>query len=237
MLEKEKDIPKGAIRPMKDQGVHLGLCQAFAKSRRDRVTVAMVKEDHWCYIPVLALGHAEPPEFFLEGNLEFPARVADQDAAKHLAKTLPSLEIGKYIGVVSAPLKKANFQPDLVVIYSNTAQLRCLLVAMKYRKGYLVTSQLEPSGACVQCTVPVLKSGECQVTIPCGGDRKRAMAQDDELIFSIPTDKLEDLMIGLRHFDETGAGYTQFAYDMMPEYPLSKLYVKVGKMMGMDVHE
>jgi hypothetical protein len=63
------------------------------------------------------------------------------------------------------------------------------------------------------------------------------MAQDDELIFSIPTDKLEDLMIGLRHFDEAGAGYNQFAYDMMPEYPLSKLYVKVGKMMGMDVHE
>ena len=44
-------------------------------------------------------------------------------------------------------------------------------------------------------------------------------------------------MLGLKHFDEIGFGYTQFAPDMMPDYPLPELYVKVGKMLGMDVHE
>ena len=108
---------------------------------------------------------------------------------------------------------------------------------MKYKMGYVVTSTLEPGGACVQCTVPVLQSGDCQLTVPCGGDRKRALAQDDELIFSLPMDRLEDLILGLRHFDEIGFGYTQFAPDMRPEYPLPELYVKLGRMLGMDVHE
>jgi len=237
MLEREEDIPKGAIKPKKDLGVHLGLCQAFAMSRRDRATVAMLKEDHWCFLPVIALGLAEPPDFFLEGHTDFASRIADLEGAKNVAKTFPRLEDGKYIGVVSAPLKTANFEPDLLVVYCNSAQLRCLLTGMKYRMGYLVTSRLDPGGACVHCTVPVLKSGECHVTVPCGGDRRRGLAQDDEMIFSLPTNKLEDLMMGLRHFDDIGTGYTQLAPDMRPDYPLPELYVKVAKMLGMDMHK
>ncbi len=237
MLEREEDIPKGAMRPKRDTGLHLGLCQAFAKSRRERVAVAMLQEDNWCYIPVISLGLAKPPDFFLEGHTDFPSRIADLEAAKNLAKTFPHLDYGKYIGVASAPLRTANFEPDLVAVYCNSAQLRCLLTGIKYRMGYVVTSRLDPSGACVHCTVPVLKSGDCQVTVPCGGDRKRALAQDDEMIFSLPKDRLEDLMTGLRHFDETGFGYNQFAPDMRPDYPLPELYVKMAKMVGLDMHE
>ena len=237
MIEREEDIPEGAIRPRKETGYHLDLCQAFARSRRERVAVAMLKEDHWCYVPVLAFGLAEAPAFFLEGYTDFPSRVADLEAARDLARTSPRLEYGKYIGIVSAPLRTVNFEPDLVIIYCNSAQLRCLLAGMRYKKGYLVTSKLEPGGACVQCTVPVLQSGECQVTIPCGGDRKRALAQDDELIFSLPTQRLEDLVLGLRHFDEIGFGYNPFTPDMRLEHPLPETYVKVGRMLGMDVHE
>jgi len=31
------------------------------------------------------------------------------------------------------------------------------------------------------------------------------MAADDELIFTIPLEKLDDLMLGLRRIDETGS--------------------------------
>ena len=61
------------------------------------------------------------------------------------------------------------------------------------------------------------------------------MLEDDEMIFSIPKSRLEDLMLGLRHFDEVGRGYTRFAPDMRPEYPLSDLYLKAGRMVGIEV--
>ena len=194
-------------------------------SRREKKAVAMLKEDQWCYLPVIAFGLAEPPDFFLGGNTFVNFSVADSKTAADLASALPRLEPGKYVGVVSAPLSTASFDPDMVVIYCNTNQLRCLLSAVKYKDGYTVKSTLDPSGACFQATVPVMLTGECQVTVPCGGDRAHALAQDDEMIFSLPKDSLEDLMLGLRHFDEVGRGYTSYAPDMRPQYPLSDLYM------------
>ena len=236
LLEKEEDIPEGAIRPRRDLGFHLALCQGFAMSRRDKTMVAMLKEDNWCYDPVIAFGFAEPPEYYLEGHTDFPLRIGSLEAARNLADKSPRLEYGKYVGVVSAPLKTASFEPDLVVIYCNSSQLRCLLAGMKYKEGYQVTSTLEPGGACVQSTVPVIQSGECQVTVPCIGDRRWALAQDDEMIFSVPRGKLEDLLLGIRFFDKAGFGFP-INFAMRPEYPLHENYLKVGKMIGMDVHE
>ncbi len=149
----------------------------------------------------------------------------------------PAWKAGKYIGVVSAPLGTAGFEPDLSVIYCNSAQLRGLLTGLRYKRGEMVTSTLNPGGACVHSTVPALQTGACQVTIPCGGDSKRALARDDELIFSVPANRLEDLMLGLRHLDETGFGYRQSAPDMSFEYPQPENYMKVARMIGMDVHK
>ena len=234
LLEKEKDIPETATRPKRDLSVHLGLCQGFAMSRREGATVAFLKEDHWCYVPVIAFGLAEPPEFVLEGHIDYPERIANLEAAKNIAKNAVHLEFERYAGIVSAPLKLTTFEPDLVIIYCNSAQLRSLLSGMRYKDGCRVTTTLEPGGACVQSTVPVIQSGECKVTVPCMGDRRLALAQDDEMIFSVPKGRLEDLMLGIRHFDEAGLGFP-IKFTMRPEYPMTGSYRKVGKMIGMDI--
>ncbi|MFB3885746.1 MAG: DUF169 domain-containing protein [Thermodesulfobacteriota bacterium] len=235
LLKKERDLPEGAKRPKRDFGFHLSLCQAFAMSRRNKETIAMFKEDHWCYLPVIAYGLAKPPDFFMDGSTYFKRGVGDLKIAKRMAKDLPRLEYGRYVGSVSSPLRAASFEPDLVVIYCNSNQLRCLLTGMKYKEGYMVTSKLDPGGACLQCTVPVIQTRECQVTVPCGGDRSHALAQDDEMIFSVPASRLEDLLLGLRYFDELGRGYSRYAPDMRHEYPLPDLYVKMGKLVGIEV--
>jgi len=61
MLEKEQDIPEGAVRPKRDLGYHLATCQGFAMSRREGTLLAMLKEDMWCSESVIGLGLAEPP--------------------------------------------------------------------------------------------------------------------------------------------------------------------------------
>ncbi len=84
LLKKAEDIPEGAVRPKKDLGSHLALCQGFSLSRRDGQTVAMMKEDNWCYAPMIALGFGEPPEHYLEGHTDFPARVTSLEAARNI---------------------------------------------------------------------------------------------------------------------------------------------------------
>jgi len=46
MLEKESDIPGGAVRPKKQRGYHLAQCQAFGLTRREKDIIAMLKEDN-----------------------------------------------------------------------------------------------------------------------------------------------------------------------------------------------
>jgi uncharacterized protein (DUF169 family) len=236
LLKTEEEIPEDAIRPKRNLGYHLSLCQAFAMSRREGMTVAMFLEDMWCYAPVLALGIAKPPEYYLEGNTFFPTQVGNLELAANLAKNFPRLEYKKCIGVASAPLKKADFKPDMVIIYCDSAQLRSLLAGLKYKQGELVTSTMEPAAACVQAIVPALKSDKCQVAVPCGGDRRWALAQDDEMIFTVPEDKLADLMLGLRHIDEAGTVFP-IKFGTRIEYPLSESYLKVSEMIGMKVHK
>ena len=237
MLEKEEDIPEGAIRPKRDHGYHLAQCQAFAMSRRQRVTVAILKEDNWCWAPLIAFGLVKPPDIFLEGKTSFPYMVANQEAAKELAETFPCLEFGKYVGIVSAPLKTASFKPDLVLIYSNTAQLRTLLLAVKYKEGRLVESQFDPIDSCIYSTVPVLLTGQYRITLPDPGDYQRALAGEDEIIFSVPKDKLETIILGLRHFEEMNHGYTQHTMEMRPNFPQPEFYKEFFKMWGLDVGE
>jgi len=237
LLGREEDIPEGAIRPKRDRGVHFAQCQAFAMSRRQNVTIALLKEDNWCWGPLIGFGLVEPPDFFLEGRITFPRMVANLEASQNLAKRFPRLEYGKYIGVVSAPLKTAHFEPDLVMIYSNTAQLRSILLAIKYKEGYLVTSTFDPIDSCVYSVVPVLLTGQCQITLPDPGDYERALAREDEIIFSLPKNKLEDLMLGLRHFDEIKLGYTHFVQEMRPDFPRPEFYKKLFRMWELDVEE
>lgn len=234
LLKDVSEIPSGSIRPIKDLGTHISLCQAFAMSRRENKTMAMFNEDNWCYAPLIGLGFAEPPETYFDGRMSYPERIASQEAAKRLAKESPRIKPGKYTGIASAPLKTASFMPDVVIIYCNVTQLRGMLLAMKYKDGYQVTTTLEPGGACIQATVPVLLSGDCQVTVPCGGDYKYALAQEDEIIFSIPASRMDDLMLGLRN--AANSNYVDFYQNMRYEYPLSESYIKMGKSLGMDIH-
>ena len=235
MLEKEEDIPKEAIRPKRDRGFHLAQCQAFAMTRRQRATIAMLKEDLWCWAPLIGYGLVEP----LDEDAIFPLIyiVENMEAARKVAKNFPRLEYGKYIGIVTAPLKTASFEPDLVLIYSNTAQLRSILLAIKYKEGYLVTSQFDPIDSCVYSVVPVIQDGEYRITLPDPGEYERAMAGEDEIILSVPPDRLEELISGLRHFEEIKLGYTHFAMEMRPDFPQPEFYKMLFKMWGLDVPE
>ncbi len=233
LLEEGEDIPEGAKRPMSDLGHHLALCQGFSMSRREGTLVAMLKEDMWCFMPVIGFGLAEPPEYFLEGHGFSQFTTSTMEGARNRAHEFPRLKTGKYIGVVSAPLETTNFEPDLVIIYCDPAQLRLLLMAKAWRDGRGIACTLTAGAACVWSLVPAIQSEECQVAVPCPGEQTKAMAQDDELIFTVPRGKLEDVVLGLRYLDEHGLRFPM-GLTLMPEYELNEIYIKIGKMMGME---
>ncbi|KPK87700.1 hypothetical protein AMJ80_11800 [bacterium SM23_31] len=233
MLKDESEIPQGAVRPKRDLGEHYSACQVFGIVRRRGTTLAMFIEDHWCFEPIIGYGLVEPPEDFLEGSgSDF--FIQNKEAAKERNNSIPILPYGKYAGMVLAPLHKANFAPDLTVIYCNATQLRHMLFAMLLKNGYRVTSTLDPLWSCVHSVVPSLLTGECEVTVPDPGEFERGGVGDDEMMLSIPTGRMEELMTGVYHYDRMGMGYRSFGRELKGDFQQPPFYKQYFKKWGLD---
>jgi uncharacterized protein (DUF169 family) len=193
------DLPERPLRPLKDLGYHVALCQGYAMSRKEGITVAMFKEDMWCFEPIVGYGWNEPPEAFLEGRNRYPQDVKDLRAGRNYVSDFPRLPLGTAKGVISAPLHDCAFYPDVVMIYCDSSQLSLLLLGREWKDGHDLSCHLSSHAACVYSVVTAMQKGEFQVSIPCRGDHYFAMASDTEMILSFPITRLHDLITGLRH--------------------------------------
>ncbi len=219
MLEKEGDIPKEAVRPKKDRGYHLAQCQAFAMSRREKDTIAMLKEDNWCPGPMMAYGIVK----------------LSPDEESHARQMTPydNFDYGKYIGIVTAPLITATFEPDLVIIYSNTGQLRNMLLSLKNEERRLVNSYFFPF-SCAYSVVNPMLTGQYWIVLPDPGEYERALGGEDEMMFSVPRAKLQGFMSDFKKAQDGMWGYTRSNFMMRPDFPQPDLYKKMFKKWGLD---
>ena len=213
MLEKEADIPKGAFRPKKDGGYHLAQCQAFGMSRREGKTVAMLKEDHWCPTALEAYGLVDNTGgFFGESYQRF--------------------ETGKYVGIVSAPLKSATFIPDVVLVYMSPAQLRGALLPMNFSGSDQVKTELFlPS--CGHAIVDPIKTGKYVVVLPDPGEYQRGLAAEDEMILAVPKQKIQAFMAMLKPNGKMYSHRDQFM-SMKPDFEQPSFYKQKFKQWGLD---
>ena len=231
MLKSEKEIPPRAKRPYKDFGHRLSTCQVFALSRREGQAIAAFKEDMWCPEPLIGYGIEEGLPYLLKNLVGYPSVFATPEACRIWHRSLPHLERGKYRGIVSAPLSRANYIPEVIIIYCDPGQLTQLLIAAHWKEGRPFQMAVSGHTACIYSIVPPIKNNDYQVSLPCIGDRRNAMAQDDEIIFSLPGSKIQDLLAGLRHRDHLGLGLP-YPFRMMPEYILPNFYAGLADKLG-----
>jgi uncharacterized protein (DUF169 family) len=183
----------------------------------------MLRDDHWCWAPLIGFGLVD-------------SRAAEKfEATRNQVKILPRFEYGKYLGIISAPLRTAVFEPDVVLIYANAAQLRSMLLAIKYKDRSVVNCQLDPINSCVYAVVDTMLKSQYQVVLPCAGEHYRAMPGEDELIFSLPGDKIEDLISELKQAEKMKTGYTYSSFEMRPDFPRPDFYKELFRIWGLDV--
>jgi uncharacterized protein (DUF169 family) len=215
MLVKKQDIPKDALRPYKNQGKHYAQCQAFALTRRDNLTVAMLMEDSFCPGPVMAYGLVPPPE----------------PHSKDAQKQYEGFEYGRHIGILTAPLKSASFEPDLIMIYADTNQLRSMLLSINEKEREGIKSSFFPFSCAWAVTSPIIHNAYW-ITLPDPGEYVRALTQAGEMIFSIPALKIGIFMKGLKRFFKE----SMFANEqmmMLSDFPQPEIYKKIFKKWGM----
>jgi uncharacterized protein (DUF169 family) len=219
MIKSESEIPPNALHPEKDRGEHYAQCQAFSLTRRNRVTVVMLKDDNWCPGPVVSYGLMPAPS----------TRVAGQ------ANPYECFELGRYIGILTAPLEQATFVPDVVLVYCDTNQLRSMLLALPEQDRPCVKYNFFPHSCAFSVTSPIL-DGYYWVNLPDPGEYVRALTQAGEMIFSIPAARMVSFMEYFKTFNSDSM-YAHEQMMMQPNFPQMNLYKKIFGDWGMKHSE
>ncbi|TFH34755.1 MAG: hypothetical protein E4G93_04820 [Dehalococcoidia bacterium] len=135
LLDSADEIPDRARMPLRDFGVKMPLCQGMALARRHGLVMAMGKDDMLCPLGAVAMGLLSAGEGFLDGRFGIPYWASSQEATAGLAQGMARLEYGRHTHVVVAPLERTAFEPQVLVVYGDPAQVGRMIQAVVYVTG------------------------------------------------------------------------------------------------------
>lgn len=232
-ISKEKEVPEKYRRPTKLYGHRINLCQGVNIARRYGWSFGFLAEDMACPLSLPIFGFVEEPDFVTRGEIIFPDFTKTMEAAAKTQSMQPKAAVGSIGSILVAPLAKADFDPDLILVYGNPAQIIRMVQASLYNEGGAVESRFSGRCACAQEFIHPHVNQKCNVIIPAQGERLFAMTADDELVFSIPKTKIEATLEGLEVTHQRGVARIPtpfFALSAPPVFP--KRYEELEKYCG-----
>jgi uncharacterized protein (DUF169 family) len=175
---------------------NMALCEMLKKAQEGNAFF-VDKENHICDAGLYVLGQAEAPEPFISGQYGAGLRIfEDARSASRLYHYIP--RIGKDVVnyVAFSPLNKLPFDPDILIILSQTSQTEILLRAMSYRTGKMWSSRCSAAIGCAWIFVYPYITGELNYTMTGLGHgmRRRKLFPEGHQLVSIPFDLLPSML-------------------------------------------
>lgn len=207
MLIEGEAFPPRTKRPKADMGQQIAICQGFAIARHYGWAVGMQAEDISCPLALAVWGFKPMLDYFMEGMTCAGMYTRTSAEGVVTESQTQRWDYGQWAGVVAAPLHRTAFEPHLVLIYGNSAQVMRLVTARLWSTGGRLNSSFSGRIDCADAVIATMKGDECQVILPCYGDRVFGQAGDDEMAFTIPASKFEVLVEGLEGTHKGGVRY------------------------------
>jgi uncharacterized protein (DUF169 family) len=184
----------------------VAICQGIGLARKLGWAVAMGKEDMQCSLGAAPFGFFKNIDFYNEGNLAAGMFTATKEAGKKEETLVDRFDFGLYSHILVAPLNRASFNPDVLMVYGNPAQIMRLIQGALYNEGGAVQSSSMGRLGC-SAIITVMKTNNCRYLVPGNGDRIFGMTQDYEMTFLIPASKIDMVLDGLAKTDQAGVRY------------------------------
>jgi len=234
-MGKDEKFPENVRRPGKALGKRVTICQAITMARIYGWSVGLDKSDIICVPAILAWGMsgAQDARKEMVSLLIQVGFAQNEQIAKAQAETMILPEEGSVSGILIAPLAKTFWNPDVIVIYGNPAQVMRLVQALRFSRLDSITGDFQGKIACVETLYAAHATQSPRISIPGMGDRIFSMTQDDELALTFPANLLPDLMTGLSEAGKPiGARYpVTFYQNFEPIFP--KPYQEMAKKLGL----
>ena len=143
-------------------------------------------EEQMCKGGSAALGLEEPPEKIKTGEFYYGlGRFSSVGSARTTMKSIPKVDTPMY-ALVYAPLEKANFDPDVIVIITTPAQAMILSQALVYTMGGRVEVDFAGiQSICADAVAGPFTRRQPNITLGCSGSRSYADVKDDEVIIGL----------------------------------------------------
>ena len=179
---------------------NIALCEMLKHAMDGHAFYADV-ESHTCPAGPYVLGQSEGEETFVSGRFGAGLRIYEEPrAASKLYLHIPTIRKGAVNYVVFSPLDKLSYDPDLLILLTNTSQAEILLRAMSYRTGQPWLSKYSSAIGCAWLFVHPYLTGELNyVSTGLGhGMKRRKLFPEGLQLISIPTDILPSMLQTLR---------------------------------------
>lgn len=232
---KDAPLPAKARRPLDFAGYPLTLCQGIGLARRYGWVVGFEKADHACAPSLTLFGYEDKPNLMKEGGLAYPFYAKTMAAGARTEAAPDVMERGSVDSIVVAPLPKADFVPDVILVYANPGQAVRLIQGANYAEGGGIEARFCGRTACsAELVTPFLKQ-KCNVIIPGGGEKVFGQTSDDELAFAFPYGKAAEIIEGIIATHESGIARFPVPISglrMRPSFPPK--YQELEAFFGMD---
>jgi uncharacterized protein (DUF169 family) len=196
-----------AIKFLKKPAKDIILCQLFSYSRYYGWTIGCSGKDNICPLADIALGFERTHELFKEGAFFIGRYNETREAAKKTAASIPRLPTNEYKAIVSGALGRVDFEPDLILIWGNSAQMMRIIQGHLWKKGGRVSMSTFCDGVCADTVTKTLLTQDLQIAFPCLGDRRFGNATDSDLIASIPFKLINEILYGMEKTHKAGTRY------------------------------
>ncbi|MFW9999990.1 MAG: DUF169 domain-containing protein [Candidatus Hodarchaeota archaeon] len=222
LLEDPNDLNN--IKFLKRPETEMVICQLFSFSRYYGWTMGCNKEDNICPLADISLGFEESHKLFEEGAFFLGRYNETKEAAKKTTQTIPKIPYGKYKAILSGALHRIDFDPDIILIWANSAQIMRIIQGYLWKKGGRISMSTFCDGVCADTISNTLLTNDLQIAFPCLGDRRYGNATDNDLIASIPIGIIDEIIVGMEETHKAGTRYPIPYQISTPEY-----FVKLKK--------
>ena len=109
--------------------------------------------------------------------------------------------------IVVGPLTKNNFDPDVILVYGNPAQIMMLMCGLQKIKYERFQFHFIGEGSCVDSLGQCYNTGKPSLAIPCYGERAMGQVRDDEIVIALPPSDMGRVIEGLEVLGKIGFKY------------------------------
>ncbi|MEK6221966.1 MAG: DUF169 domain-containing protein [Chloroflexota bacterium] len=207
LVKSGEELPQRTKRPKRDMDIQVTICQGVAYSRRYGWAVAVGDEDLNCPLAAAVFGFRPYLDYMGQGHACYQMYTDTLEAGAKTELETEKVPYKSFDYVLSAPLHRTAFEPDICVVYGNAAQVMRLTIGALWKTGGRLKSSFSGRIDCADEILVPLRTGKPEVILPCNGDRVFAQTQDHEMAFSFPWSFAEEILSGLEGTHKGGVRY------------------------------